>query len=116
MLKKIILHSIEVIGETKDAGSHLELFFCLRPDNGDKNTISRVPEKGSISVEKKVGSIALLDISGDVENVLSVTLMESDSSSPDENYGENAICAHSFSGFVLYGDKFRLNYITDRAS
>lgn len=116
MTKRIILESIEVISEPEDAGSNVEIYFYFRPDNGDKNSMTRNPEKGEYSLAKKPGSMKKLGIPVDVENVLSVTLMEADSSSTDDNYGENAICAHSYSGSVVFDGKFRLNYTTDRAS
>lgn len=116
MLKKVTLDSIEVIGAVDDAGSSVELYFYLRPDNGSVNTRSKRPEGEPITLSKKIGSIAKVNITVDVENVISVTLMEADSSSADDNYGENAICAHSYSGFVVYDGKFRLNYTTERSA
>jgi hypothetical protein len=114
----ITLDRIMVIAEPKDAGSHVELYFYLRPDNASKDARVRYPENGTISLSKSVDSIVSLNHAVQVKNLLAVTVMEADSSSADDNYGENTIAANSGNGFVDYGAegsepaKFRLYYIT----
>jgi hypothetical protein len=106
----ITLDKLMIIGEPKDAGSHVEVYFYLRPDNENKDLRTRYPESGHFSLSKSVDSVVTINFPVQVTNVLAVTVMEADSSSADDNYGENTIAANSGNGFVDYDSKFRLYY------
>jgi hypothetical protein len=121
-MSKIILDSLEILKITDEPGGQYEFYLYARKDDEDDSSRVRYPSgKGTIKVDKKVNAAAALNISIEAQNVLYVRLMESDSSTGDDDYGQDSIAANSDHGFVDYADHkqnnkpncFRIRYHTE---
>jgi hypothetical protein len=81
----LVLESLEVVDSPGDPGSHIEPYFVVEIDALGGELY--VPNKNGHSTPKKSGSTWQINQSFAFHEQVNVTLMESDSSSGDDNYG-----------------------------
>lgn len=121
-MSTITLDSLEILKITDEPGGQYEFYLYIRKDDEDDSSRVRYPSgKETIKVDKKVSIAAALNISFEVKNVLYVRLMESDSTTAHDDYGQNSIVSNSDHGFVDFADPdqpnkpncFRIRYHTE---